>query len=219
MKKDLILFGNGDFAELMMWYIENDDSRKIVAVTVEEKYISGTDFRGVPQIAFEKLQEKYSPEEYDILIGVGYNHMNDIRKRIFEKCKNLGYNVASYIHSSTRLSDVQMGEGNIIFEDTLIEPFVKIGRGNIIWCKISIAHNCIIGNFNTIAGTASLCGFSEIRDNCFIGNGSVVRDKIKVESYTLVGAAAYVASDTEEFNVVVANKGVVLPNKSSRDFL
>ena len=145
--------------------------------------------------------------------------MNDVRKRIFEQCKQRGYAIAQYIHSSVMLSDTQLGEGNIILEDTLIEPFVKIGSGNMIWCKISIAHNCIIGDFNTITGMASVCGFAEIKNNCFIGNGAVIRDKIKIEDYTLVGAAAYVAHDTQKYNVIAANKGVVLLNKSSRDFL
>ena len=219
MKKDLVLYGNENFAKLIKWYIDNDDDRNIVAVTVEEEYITGTHFEGLPVIPFEKIQELYSPDDIEILIGIGYSKMNNVRKRIFEACKKKGYTIASYIHSSCILSDVQMQEGNIILEDTLIEPFVQIGAGNIIWCKISIAHNCKIGNFNTIAGMASLCGFSEINNNCFLGNGCIIRDKIKIADYTLVGASAYAASDTEAYNVVAANKGIVLSNKSSMDFL
>ncbi len=145
--------------------------------------------------------------------------MKDVRKRIFEQCKKKGYTPTQYIHSSVRLCDTQTGEGNIIFENTLLEPFVRIGSGNIIWCKISIAHNCHIGNFNMIAGSASLCGFSEVKNNCFIGNGAVIRDRIKVEDYTLVGATAYVAADTQKFNVVAANKGVVLLNNTTLQLL
>lgn len=217
--KDIVLYGNGSFAQLLKWYMDHDDERKVVAATVEEAYINTSEFEGLALIPFERLEEQYAPDDVEILLGVGYTGMNDVRKRIFEQCKKKGYTPAQYIHSSVRLCDTQMGEGNIIFEDTLLEPFVRIGSGNIIWCKISIAHNCHIGNFNTIAGSASLCGFSEVKNNCFIGNGAVIRDRIKVEDYTLVGAAAYVAADTQKFNVVAANKGVVLLNKSSLDFI
>ena len=217
--KKLILYGNGSFARLLAWYLRRDDGRELAAATVEEAYRREPEFEGLRLIPFEKIEKVYQPDEAEIILGVGYSEMNDVRKRIFASCKEKGYRVAQYIHSSAVLSEAQLGEGNIIFEDTLVEPFVRIGSGNIIWCKISIAHNCEIGDFNTIAGMASLCGFAKVKNNCFIGNGSVVRDGITVEDYTLVGAAAYAAADTPKYSVIAANKGVVLQNKSSRDFL
>lgn len=217
--KKLVIYGTGSFAQLMKWYIDNDDNREIIAFTVEEKYCDKSEFEGLPVISFEHILDKYPPEVVEILMGIGYDNMNDTRKRIFEECKKKGYHVAQYIHSSARLSNTELGEGNIILEDTLVEPFAKIGNCNLIWCKISIAHNCIIGDFNTIAGMASVCGFAEIKNNCFIGNSAVVRDKKKVADYTLIGAAAYAADDTIEGCVIAANKGVVLLGKNSKDFL
>lgn len=217
--KDVVLYGNGSFAQLLKWYMDHDDERKVVAATVEEMYRNASQFEGLPLIPFERLEEQYAADDVEILLGVGYTEMNNVRKRIFEACKKKGYALAQYIHSSVRLSDTQMGEGNIIFEDTLVEPFVQVGSGNIIWYKSAIAHNSNIGNFNMIAGNASICGFSQVKNNCFIGSGAVIRDKIKIEDYTLVGAAAYAAADTQKYQVVAANKGVVLPNKSSLDYI
>lgn len=217
--KKIILYGSGSFARLIKWYIDNDDEREIVAVTVEKKYVDSATFEGLPVLPFEKITEKFLPGEFEILLGIGYTHMNDVRKRIFRECKEKGYTIAQYIHSSVRLSGVQLGEGNIILEETVIQPFVKIGSGNLIWCNATIAHDCKIGDFNTISVTASLSGFSELGNNCFIGNGAVTRDGVKVEDYTLVGAAAYVSRNTAQNSVVAANKGVVLLNKSSKDFL
>lgn len=217
--KDVVLYGNGSFAQLLKWYLDHDDERKVVAATVEEAYRNMPQFEGLPLIPFERLKEQYAPDDVEILLGVGYTQMNNVRRRIFEACKQKGYALAQYIHSSVRLSDAKMGEGNIIFEDTLLEPFVQIGSGNIIWYKSVIAHNSTIGNFNLIAGNASICGFSQVKNHCFIGSGAVIRDKIKIEDYTLVGAAAYAAADTQKFQVVAANKGVVLSNKSSLDYI
>lgn len=217
-KKYLLLYGNGSFAHLLKWYIDHDDPREIAAVTVEQQYITDPFFEEKKILPFEQIEEFYPPDETEILLGVGYSGMNTVRQKIFESCKEKGYSIAQYVHSSAILNDVHMGEGNIILEDTLVEPFVEIGMGNLIWYRISIAHNVKIGDYNTIAGMASICGFTNIGNNCFIGNACVIRDKIEIADYTLVGAAAYVSKNTEQYSVIAAPKGIVLPGKKSTDF-
>jgi sugar O-acyltransferase (sialic acid O-acetyltransferase NeuD family) len=143
--------------------------------------------------------------------------MNDIREKIFLLCKEKGFRIANYIHSTAHISgNVQIGEGNIVLEDTLIQPYATIGNGNLIWYKAAIAHDCVIGNFNTISGMASICGMVNIRNNCFIGSNATIRDHITVEDYTLVGAGVYVNSDTllkyrlylpAKCNVIQVDKG------------
>jgi sugar O-acyltransferase (sialic acid O-acetyltransferase NeuD family) len=221
MERTLILFGNSSFARLMKWYIENDDSRKIAAVTVDKNYIENNEFEGLPVIPFEELEKMYQPDEIEILIAVGYSKMNDVRKKVFQSCREKGFQVASYIHSSAKISgNVQMGEGNIILEDTLIQPFAVIGDGNLIWQKVSIAHDCMVGNFNTICAMTSICGRVNLKNNCFIGSNATIQDHITIEDYTLAGAGVYVNSDTLKYGVYVPAKGnVIKMNKERQDIL
>lgn len=58
MNKGIIIYGNGDFAELMKYCIDNDDDREIKKI---EYYIS-------------------SSEDVEILICVDYSSMNDNKK-------------------------------------------------------------------------------------------------------------------------------------------
>lgn len=218
MEKNLVLYGNGCFAQLMKWYIEHDSIKRIAAFTVEKDCIASSEFEGLPLIPFEEIESQFTPSKTEILICIGYTKMNNIRKRIFYECKKKGYGIAQFIHSSAILSDVKLGEGNIILENTLIEPFVSIGSCNLIWYKSTIAHNCMIGDFNTITGMVSICGFVEIKNNCFIGSGAIIRDKLRLNDYTLLGAATYLAHDTQKYNVIVAQKGIVLSHKNSLDF-
>lgn len=200
--KKIILFGNSDFAKLMKWYIETDAKRVIDGVTVDKDYITNPYFEGIPIVPFQEIANYYNNKEYEILIAVGYNRMNTIRKNIFERCKSMGYSVASFIHSSAIISsNAIIGEGTIILEDTLIQPFVNIGCGNIIWHKVAIAHNAVIGNFNTITGMVSLCGYVKIGDNCFIGSNSTIRNNVTISDYTLVGAGSYIFKNTEKYSV------------------
>lgn len=217
--KKLLIFGNGSFARLMKWYIDNDDKREVVAFCCEEKYISDNTFCDLPIIPFEKVDNLYPKESYEILLGIGYSQMNNIRKRVFNECKAKGYKIASYFHSSTLIQTNNIGEGNIVLENTLIQPFVEVGQGNLIWYDISIAHDTVIGNFNTIAGKASLCGNVIIKDNCFIGNGSIVRDGIIINDFALVGAGTYIRKDFKEHEVISRAKDYILDGKKSTDYL
>lgn len=214
--KKLILYGNTGFAKMIKYYIDTDTDREIAFFTVEKDYIKEREIDSIEVIAFEDIKvEMYPPEEYEILICIGYSNMNNVRKDIYSKCKTLGYTIASYIHSSTRIPDgTVIGDGNIILEDVTIQPFVQIGNSNLIWYKTAIAHDCIIGDFNTLCGMMSLSGCVTINNNCFIGNNATIRDHIQIRDYTLIGAGAYIDKDTEEYSVYVPERTVKLGKKS-----
>lgn len=216
--KKIIIYGNTEFAKMMKYYIDTDTDREIAFFTVENKYIKETKIESIEVIPFEDVNTSiYPAEEYEILICIGYSNMNDVRKKVYGQCKTLGYEVASYVHSSTRIPyGAEIGEGNIILEDVTIQPFVKIGNSNLIWYKAAIAHDCVIGDFNTLCGMMSLSGCVNINNNCFIGNNATIKDHIKLADYTLVGAGAYINQDTEEYSVYVPAKTVRI-NKKSND--
>lgn len=214
--KKWILYGNTAFAKLLKWYIENDTDRSVTAVTVEDEYIDSDTFEGLPVVPFSEIVEKYVPDEYEILICVGYSHMNDVRKKIFFQCKEKGYAIASYIHSTAHIAaNVSMGEGNIILEDALIQPYVKLGDCNFLWCKTVIAHECLMGSFNTIAGMASVSGCVKIGNHTFIGNSATIGDHVKISDYTLLGGGVYIGKDTKPYGVYAPQRCVKLDRVST----
>lgn len=213
--KKLVIFGIEDFAQLLHYFITHDTDYSIECFTVDGKYIKDSSYLGLPVVPFEKIEENFSPDEFEILLGVGYKRMNEIRQKIFCECKKKGYRIASYVHSSAFLNTPEMGEGNIILEKSIIEPFVKIGNGNLIWCNVTIAHNCVIGDFNALSTVTSLAGHATIKNNCFIGSRSMIFDRVTIQDYTLVGAGANVSKDTKPYDVVVPARSITLENKSS----
>ncbi len=53
--KDIVLYINGSFAQVLKWYMDHHDERKVVAATVEEAYINTSEFEGLALIPFERL--------------------------------------------------------------------------------------------------------------------------------------------------------------------
>lgn len=217
--KKLVIFGNGDFARLLKYYIDEDDSREVGCFTVNEADILEESFWGLPVIPFERISESFPPEDYEVLMGIGNSHMNKTRERIFYECKAKGYTVASFIHSSSKLHGVEMGEGNIIFEDCLFYPFSKIGKGNLFWDHVLISHDCLIGDFNTFSGSSDLAGYVKIGNNGYFGKQCFLNEGITVGDYSLIGACAYAKKDMKDYEVVVAPRSLTLENKKSTDLM
>ena len=145
--------------------------------------------------------------------------MNDLRKKIFNDCKNVGFSVASYIHSSCSINSKDIGEGNVMLEKCLVYPFAKIGTGNLFWDHVMISHDCEVGDFNTFASYADLCGYVKIGNNGYFGKHCIINEYTQIADYTLIGAAAYAKNKTNPFDVVVPARSIVLDNKKSTDLM
>lgn len=193
---------------------------EIAAFSVNSAYCGmGDTIFDKPVIPLEKLQEKYPPEAFEVILAVGYSQMGKVRRRLAECCKKKGYSLASFIHSSAVISpSSELGEGNILLENVVVAPMAKVGHCNLIWNGVHISHECILGNYNTLSVSSALAGNVTIQDNCFLGVNSTVADHTTVANYTLVGAAGYVKRDTNPYDVVVPARGAVLDGKKSTDF-
>jgi len=218
--KNVVIFGPNDLGRLLKYYMEKDnDPRKIVAFTVDREYFKDTNFFGLPVIPFDELMDQYPPSENEILLAIGNSRMNNVRKAVFQKCKALGYQIASYIHSNCSIHSNQMGEGNILLEKCLVYPYSQMGSGNLLWDHVLISHDCVVGDFNTFSSYADLCGYVKIGNNCYFGKHCILHDAIEVADYTLVGAAAYAKKSTQPYDVVVPARGAVLEHKKSTDLM
>lgn len=217
--KKICIFGTGSFAKLLNWYIENDTDKDIDFFCVEDDFYKEEEFCGKKVKKYSEVLMMENHKEIEILLGIGYRNMNNTRKRIFEMCKKDGFCIGTYIHSSCIINTTDLGEGNIILENSLIEPFSQIGDGNLIWYNVTIAHDNCIGDYNTLAGCSSLCGNVNIGNNCFVGNSATIKDGVTVADYTLIGAASFLNKNTDKYNVVSSKAADVFKEKKSVEYI
>jgi sugar O-acyltransferase, sialic acid O-acetyltransferase NeuD family len=197
--KPVVIFGTGEFAECVHFYLKNDSEYKIVAFTVDRKGISDDTFLGLPVIAFEEVETVFSPDEYDMFIAIGYQGKNSIRARKFSEAKEKGYKLVSYICSkSTVWGDLKIGENCLIVENNIIQPFVTIEDNVIIWSGNVIAHGAHISKNTFITSAAVIAGEVKIGENCFIGVHSTVREYVKIAKNCTIGANSFITRNTRE---------------------
>ncbi len=201
---EVIIYGIGPFSELMHYYLTNDSNYKVVAFCADETYIKEREFCGLPVVAFEDIENIYSPEKYKMLVAVGYSKMRN-RKIMFDKAKSKKYELINYIHSSVINHDVKLGENNIILAGCVIEPNVEIGDNNVIWSMTLLGHDCKIENHNYIAAKCLIGGNCQVKDLCFIGNGVNMIDTLFIDNESYLVAGTTLGHNTKEFGMYIGN--------------
>ncbi len=195
--KKLIIFGTGSFAKLMRYYFDIDSCYEAKGFAIDKEYKTEDYFDGLPVVAFEQMSQRFDSDEYNVFVAIGYKYMRK-RREIFDKIKSAGYFMPNFISSHAIVFDnAAMGENNVFFPGVIIEPFVKINNNNIFWSKSLICHDCKIGSHNFFASGCIVGGFSEVCDGSFFGFNSTLKDNIKIENETLIGASSLVLKNTD----------------------
>lgn len=204
----LIIVGDSSFAEVAYEYFTHDSSYEVVAFSVETEYMTKTTLFGLPVVAFEDLEKKYSPSEYKIFVATVYTKLNRLRTRLSAAAKAKGYRLASYISPRAFVwRNCEIGEHCFIFENNVIQPFVKIGNNVVLWSGNHIGHHSVIKDNCFIASHVVISGSVIIGENCFIGVNATFANDIQVGKNCLIGAGALVVKHVEDDKLIRGNPG------------
>lgn len=204
MKRDLIIFGTGNIAELAHYYFSEDSEFKVVAFVVDADYLGEPVFCGLPVYPFEGIEQKFSPEKFCFFVALSYSKLNEIRKRKYLETKSLGYKIISYISSkATIFNRDKIGENCFILEDNTIQPFASIGNNVTLWSGNHIGHHSTIKDHTFVASHVVVSGGVEIGEQCFIGVNATLRDHITVGDRCVVGAGALLLQHADADGVYI----------------
>mgnify|MGYP002628218751 CR=1 FL=1 len=188
MSRPLIIFGSAEIAELAKFYFDNDSDYQVVAFTVDDNFMEGDTFQGLPIIPFSDVKSRYSPASHDMHVALSYNKLNRLRHEKYLQAKTNGYCLASYVCSkSVTWSDLEIGDNCFILENQTIQPTVKIGNNVMIWSGNHLGHGTTIGDHSYIASHVVISGHCQIGERCFLGVNSTIKD------FTNLGNECFVA--------------------------
>ena len=193
----VVVFGINDLAELTHWYLTNDSNYEIVAFTVNEDYMSVTEFKGLPVVPFEKLEKIYSPSEYLFFAPITGTKMNNNRKRIYEEGKKKGYTYISYISSKATICGNKIGENCFILEDNTLQPFTEIGDNVVMWSGNHIGHHSKIEDHVFFTSHVVLSGHCHVKERAWFGVNSTIRDGLTIGEGSLIAMGAVITKSTE----------------------
>ena len=198
--KKLIIFGNTVVAKLAYFYFKRDSCYEVVGFTVDRMYINENEFLGLPLLAFDVLEEKYSNKDYELFLAIGPNKMNDFREKKFYEAKNKGYKLASYI-SKNAIIHSKIGENCLVADGVIINPFSTIGSNNFFWEQVLISNYADIKDNCYFAPKVTISSYCIVENNSVFGTGSVIKANVKISEKTLIGACSYISKDSKKDGV------------------
>ncbi len=217
MTRQVVIFGLGDFASVACVYLEQDSPYKVAAFTAHQKFIHAPHLLGKPVVPFERLEEQFPPQQYDMFVAIGFKRLNKARAEIYDLCKSRGYTLISYVNSKAiHWGEIQIGDNCFILENNVIQPFATIGNDVVVWSGNHIGHHATIGDHVFIASHAVISGRVGVGSHCFIGVNATIRDGVTIAPECVIGAGALILKDTEAQGVYGVHGTEAAAFKSSK---
>lgn len=191
MNRPVIIIGAGDHARVLLDILLDQGTE--VAGLADKSIPEETVIYGVPVIVDDNEVLKYSPDEINLVNGIGSVGSTVLRASVFRFFKEKGYAFASVIHPSAVISRrAELREGVQVLAGAVVGPDAVIGEDCIINTNASIDHGCVIGRDCHIAPGCTLSGCVAVGEGTHIGTGSSVIQGIKIGVNVLVGAGSVV---------------------------
>ena len=201
----LVLFGNGRGADVAYRFLKSDSEHEICGFTVDRKFMTGETYRDLPIVPFDAVEERFPPEEYRMLILLGYQGMNSLREVKFREAKAKGYRLESYVASNIfRVEDIQVGENCFILDNQSISLDVSIGNNVVMWSSNHIGDMTHIADHAWISSHVTVAANVEIGERAFLGIGATISNGVKLAPATFVGADRLITQDTQASGVYVS---------------
>lgn len=193
----LVIVGDSLFAEIAHEYFTHDSDYEVVAFSVEEQYRRRDEFRGLPVVAFETLQEQFDPAAHAVYAALTYGAVNRVRTRLAAEAKAKGFALASYVSSRAFVwRNVELGEHCFIFEDNTIQPFVAVGDNVVMWSGNHIGHHSTIADNVFVASHAVISGSVHVGRNSFVGVNATLVNDITIGEDNWIGPHVVITRDT-----------------------
>jgi len=158
-----------------------------------------------PAVPFEEIQEQYPPDDFEMLVAVGYQDLNRLRATKYEEAKAKGYRLISYVSSTAvNVAGIEVGENCFILENQTIQPCTKIGDNVTLWSGNHIGHHSSIGDHCFVTSHVVVSGVTTIEPYCFVGVNATIGHGVTVGRESIIGAGALVTKSTPASSVYVA---------------
>ena len=131
----------------------------------------------------------------------------DIAER-FERKGSTAFDIRA--DNSQVLHNCQIGRGSIFAPFSLLTSNITVGKFFQSNVYSSIAHDCLVGDFVTLAPGARVNGNVHIGDHAYIGSGAVIKqgtpeEPLIIGEGSFIGMGAIVTKDVQPHTTVIGN--------------
>ncbi|MDN3454374.1 MULTISPECIES: acetyltransferase [unclassified Psychrobacter] len=211
MSKPLVVIGSGGHASVIADILLSE-GRTVVAAVSPDEIKDNNPLKGIKRLMTDvSLLDTYSPEEVDLVNGLGSLPDNTLRTNLFDYFSNYGYKFQSVIAPSAIIAGGVRLEGGVqVMHGAIIQTNASIGKNCIINSGSVVEHDCIIGAHNHIAPNATLSGGVVTGDQVHIGTGANIIQGITIGQRAVIGAGCTIIKDVKEGQVIVPARNRII---------
>lgn len=197
--EDIVLIGIGGHAKGIVDTIEEQNIFHIVGFI--DKNSDNKSYKGYEVIGDDDDLETIflGNGVKNAFISIGYMGNSDVRAKLYEKLKKVGYHIPVIIDQSAAVAEnTHIEEGTFIGKNAVVNADAQIGKMCIINDGAIIEHDCSVGDFSHVAVGAVVCGMSRIGEQSFVGANATVIQCVNVGNCVTIGAGSVVLSDIKD---------------------
>lgn len=192
MNKHVIVIGNGGHAAVLVETLLQQ-GRKIEGYTAPAKE---TNKFQLDYLGTDSVIASFSPEDVELVLGIGTVNRSSVRKTLFEEFKEMGYTFGKVIHDTAYIApSVKLGEGVQIMAGVILQSHVEIADNTIINTGTIIDHDTKIFAHVHIAPGTNISGGVKIGEQTLIGTGTTIIQSIEIGKNCLIGAGSVVVKN------------------------
>lgn len=168
----------------------------------------GTDVLGLRTYALNEFAKSEQCVGASVVIAVADSA---VRRMLAIKVAAAGLRVGQVIAANAVVGPgVELGEGAILCHQTTITASVRVGVHFHANIYSYVAHDCVIGDFVTLAPRVCINGNTIVEDDAYIGTGAILKQgtpdrPLRIGKGAVVGMGAVVTKDVAPGTVVVGN--------------
>ena len=189
-KPEILLIGGGGHCRSVIDVIEQENSYTISGI-IDTKELVGTEILGYKVVGCDDDLPHLHKTYKHAVITVGQIRSNDLRVKLFNMLKDIGYNLPVVTSSLAYVSKhAFIDEGTVIMHQALINANAKIGKNCIINSKALIEHDAVIEDNCHISTATIVNGGTIIKTNSFVGSNATTKEYIEVNGFIKAGSVA-----------------------------
>jgi sugar O-acyltransferase (sialic acid O-acetyltransferase NeuD family) len=193
-KEKIVILGTSFFAPEVLDLIDDTGKYEVTAFVENwDKEKINQPLLGRPVVWIDDAAPLAS--SHKAVCSLGTTH----RQKFIQQARTLGFQFATIIHPTARLSNRSTaGEGSILSAGVIVASNTKIGNHVIINRGSLIGHNTVIHDYVTISPGANIAGVVTIGEASYVSIGAIVLDRITIGSGSVIGAGAVVTRDVPD---------------------
>ena len=202
----LIIVGIGPNARLALSFVNYHKLYDVVGFAVNKAFYSTPLFEGYPVYILEDIEQTVgSKYNYKLFISLLWNHLNADRRKLYDYCKNMGFQLANLISPLAIVRSEIKGDNCWIQDQVVIQNDTEIGSNVAIMAGALIGADCVVGSHCFFGAHSLLAGGCTLGDQSFVGLKATVFDDTKIGKKCIVGACTAVKRNMPDYSKYITS--------------